>query len=83
MADGKVSIAYSSFLGYDVGDDGYLYIIEEQAEIVGRIYDEYLAGKTTYDIDVGLTVEGIPIPMKNDVAGINSQEHTQKCQVLR
>ncbi|MDD4493981.1 MAG: recombinase family protein [Eubacteriales bacterium] len=64
MADGKVSFAYSSFLGYDMGGDGHLYIVEEQAEIVRRIYDEFLAGKTTYDIAARLTKEGVPTPMK-------------------
>ena len=64
MADGKVSFAYSSFLGYDIGTDGHLYIVEEQAKIVHRIYDEFLAGKTTYDIAVRLTEDGIPTPMK-------------------
>jgi DNA invertase Pin-like site-specific DNA recombinase len=64
MADGKVSFAYSSFLGYDMGGDGHLYIVEKQAEIVRRIYDEFLAGKTTYDIAARLTEEGVPTPMK-------------------
>ena len=64
MADGKVSFAYSSFLGYDMGSDGHLYIVEEQAEIVRRIYDEFLAGKTAYDIATKLTEEGVPTPMK-------------------
>ena len=72
MADGKVSFAYSSFLGYDMGADGHLYIVEEQAEIVRRIYDEFLAGKTTYDIAVRLTEDGIPTPMKK----VNWQEST-------
>ena len=63
MADGKVSFAYSSFLGYDMGADGHLYIVEDQAKIVHRIYDEFLAGKTTYDIAVRLTEDGIPTPM--------------------
>lgn len=64
MADGKVSFAYSSFLGYDMGADGHLYIVEDQAKIVHRIYDEFLAGKTTYDIAKRLTEDGIPTPMK-------------------
>lgn len=64
MADGKVSFAYSSFLGYDMGADGHLYIVEDQAEIVHRIYDEFLAGKTTYDIATRLTADGVPTPMK-------------------
>jgi len=64
MADGKVSFAYSSFLGYDMGKDGKLYIVEEEARIVHRIYDEFLAGKTTYDIATRLTTDCIPTPMK-------------------
>lgn len=64
MADGKVSFAYSSFLGYDIGTDGHLYIVEDQAKIVHRIYDEFLAGKTTYDIAKRLTEEGVLTPMK-------------------
>ena len=63
MADGKVYFAYSSFLGYDMGKDGHLYIVEEQAKIIRRIYDEFLAGKTTYDIAARLTEEGVPSPM--------------------
>ena len=34
MADGKVSIAYSTFLGYDKGPDGNLVVNREQAKIV-------------------------------------------------
>ena len=64
MADGKVSFAYSSFLGYEMGNDGKLHIVEEQAEIVRRIYDDFLAGGTPYDIATGLTNDGIPTPMK-------------------
>lgn len=64
MADGKVSFAYSSFLGYDMGADGHLYIVEEQAEIVRRIYDEFLAGGSPYDIARNLTRDNIPTPMK-------------------
>ena len=63
MADGKVSFAYSSFLGYDMGADGNLYIVEEQAAIVRRIYDAFLAGMTTYKIALGLTEDGVPTPM--------------------
>ncbi|MEG0167860.1 MAG: recombinase family protein, partial [Ruthenibacterium sp.] len=63
MADGKVSFAYSSFLGYDMGSDGHLFIVEEQAKIVHRIYDEFLAGKTTCNIATTLTEDGIPSPM--------------------
>lgn len=64
MADGKVSFAYSSFLGYNMGNDGHLYIVDEQAAIVHRIYDEFLAGGSPYDIAKNLTRDKIPTPMK-------------------
>ncbi|MDD6880026.1 MAG: recombinase family protein [Firmicutes bacterium] len=63
FADGKVSFAYSSFLGYDMGPDGKLYIVEEQAEIVRRIYNEYLLGYPVDYIRKRLTADGVPTPM--------------------
>lgn len=45
MRDGKFSLAYSRFLGYDKGPDGKLVINEEQAKVVRRIYSEYISGK--------------------------------------
>lgn len=62
FADGKVSLGYSNFLGYDKGPDGELVINEEQAKIVRRIYSEFLAGKTPGGIAKGLTADGIETP---------------------
>ena len=62
FADGKVSLGYSNFLGYDKGPDGELVINEEQAKIVRRIYAEFLAGQTPGGIAKGLTADGIETP---------------------
>ncbi len=63
-ADGKVTFAYSSFLGYEMGVDGKLYVVPEQAKLVRRIYKMYLSG-CTYDYIARIfTKEGIPTPMK-------------------
>ena len=62
FADGKVSLGYSNFLGYDKGPDGELVINEEQAKVVRRIYAEFLAGKTPGGIARGLTADGIETP---------------------
>lgn len=67
FSDGKYSLAYSTFLGYDKGPNGELVINEEQAVVVRRIYDEYLAGKSPYMIAKGLTTEGIPTPAHKTV----------------
>jgi len=67
FADGKVSLGYSNFLGYDKGSDGELVINEEQAEVVKRIYAEFLAGKTPGGIAKGLTEDGIETPAHKTV----------------
>ena len=60
MRDGKFSLAYSRFLGYDKGPDGKLVINEEQAKVVRRIYSEYISGKSSTAIARDLQTEGIP-----------------------
>lgn len=60
--DGKVTVPFKRFLGYDRGEDGNLVINEEQAVIVRRIYGLFLQGKTPYAIAKILTAEGIPTP---------------------
>ena len=66
MADGKFSLAYSSFLGYDKGDDGNRVINEEQAKIVRKIYDLFLKGLSPRMIAIRLTDDGIKTPMGKD-----------------
>lgn len=62
ISDGKFSLNYKHFLGYDKGPDGGLVINKEQAAIVRRIYGEFLTGKSPYAIARGLTEDGIPSP---------------------
>jgi hypothetical protein len=62
MADGKVSLPYSSFLGYKKGADGLPEIVPEEAEIVRFIYRSFLEGMTTYSIGKKLMQKGIPSP---------------------
>ncbi len=64
FADGKLSLGYKNFLGYGKGPDKDhpLVIIEEQAEIVRRIYRMFIEGKTPFTIAKALTAEGIPTP---------------------
>ncbi|MDR3542333.1 MAG: recombinase family protein [Desulfosporosinus sp.] len=42
------------FLGYDKNDDGELVINEEEAELVRRVFTEYLDGKSYAAISKGL-----------------------------
>ena len=65
FSDGKVSMAYSSFLGYRKGEDGTPEIVPEEAEIVKTIYHRFLEGDTVHEIARKLTAEGIPTPMRH------------------
>ena len=47
------------FLGYDKDDEGHLIINPEQAEVVKRIFREYLEGKSCKKIAQGLERDGI------------------------
>ena len=62
FADGKVSLPYKQFLGYEKGPDNLPKIVEEQATLVRRIYSMFMSGKTTYMIATQLTREGVPTP---------------------
>lgn len=62
FADGKFSVAFSNFLGYDRGENGELALNEEQAAIVRRIYGLFLQGRSPYAIAKVLTAEKIPTP---------------------
>ena len=65
FADGIMSLGYSNFLGYKKGaNPGDMEIVEEEAVIVCRIYDEYLAGKSPGEIANRLTADGIPTPAR-------------------
>ena len=66
MEAGKVSVAWSHFLGYEKGPDGTPQIVEEQAKIVHRIYNDFLSGKSPAEIAKDLTAEGIKTPAGKD-----------------
>ena len=56
---GKVQVCTNRFLGYDKDADGNLVINETEAEVVKRIYREFLDGSSLYDIGKGLEADGI------------------------
>ena len=62
FADGKVSLPYKNFLGYEKGKDGVPKIIEKEAKIVRLIYRLFLEGKTISAITKHLTDNKIPTP---------------------
>ncbi|SHH15440.1 recombinase family protein [Desulfosporosinus lacus] len=56
---GRVLVNTTRFLGYDKNEDGELVINEEQAELVRRVFREYLEGKSYNAIAKGLTKDKI------------------------
>ena len=56
---GHVQVNHNRFLGYTKDADGHLVIDPEQAEIVRRIYREYLQGLSMDKIAAGLEADGI------------------------
>ena len=62
MADGKVSVPFDHFLGYERGPHGELVVNEEQAKIVRKIYQWFIEGLTPCAIAKRLTEMGVPTP---------------------
>ena len=62
MQDGKVSMPYKRFLGYEKGSDGKPKIVEREAKIVEQIYELFLKGGTYREIAAHLTANDIPTP---------------------
>ena len=63
--EGKVSFQYKNFLGYRKGADNQPEIVPEEAAIVERIYEMFLAGQPVKVIAQTLQAEKIEIPGKN------------------
>lgn len=56
---GKIRVNHNKFLGYTKDENGDLVIVPEQAEVVRRIFREFLEGKSTLKIARGLEADGI------------------------
>lgn len=60
--EGNVPFHYKRFLGYRRGSDGKPEIDPEQAVVVKRIYERFLAGDSLATIANDLNTDGIPTP---------------------
>ncbi len=63
FSDGKFSVAYSTFLGYEKGPDGTLVVNEEEAKVVRKIYGLFLEGNNPTKIARMLQELGYKSPM--------------------
>lgn len=64
--EGKVTFRYKNFMGYKKGNDGNPVIVEEEAEIIRNIYEQYLGGNSLSIIADNLTKENIKTPSGKD-----------------
>ena len=65
FADGKVIYIYSRLLGYKKGENGEPEIVPEEAAVVRKIYEMYLAGNTPQMISDYLISKNITFEKKN------------------
>lgn len=77
MADGKYSVNFSFFLGYDRGSDGRFVINENEAHIVRYIFRYRLMGYSTTEISKQLMELGVPAP-----AGGKTWSPSVVCHIL-
>ena len=69
---GQFSLPYKSMLGYDKGPEGMPVVNEEQAEIVRRIFRQYLSGDSPKAIAQSLDRDNIPTPRNGKRWGIST-----------
>ena len=62
MQQGKGILNTESFLGFDKDENGNIVIVPEEADLIRRIYREYLEGRSPRMIAQRLTEEGVPSP---------------------
>lgn len=86
FADGKVTVPFNRFLGYDMGPDHNLVVNPEQAKLVKRIYGMFLQGQSPFQIARTLTEEGIPSPGGKDTgtpATSKASSQTRSTRAMR
>lgn len=62
MREGTYKFSVRNTLGFERSKHGYLKIVEEEAEIVRYIYEEFIAGASPTQIAAALTESGISTP---------------------
>ncbi len=75
FAEGKCSVAYSHFLGYDKGPDGEFVVNEKEAETVRLIFKLYLSGLKCPMICKKLEEKGIKSPFGLDNWSASTVNH--------
>lgn len=66
FSDGKVTVPFKRFLGYDRGEDGNLVLNPEEAKVIRLLYGLFLEGRSCYGVAKELTARGIKTPGGKD-----------------
>lgn len=64
---GQIQVNHNRFLGYTKDEDKRLVIVPEEAEIIKRIFREYLEGSSLQKIGKGLQADGILTAAKKPI----------------
>ena len=89
FSDGRFSVSYGRFLGYEKGEDGTMVINREQAGIVEQIYSDFILGLSPKAIAKKLTEAGVPTPggqakwYEGTVRSILKNEKYMGCALLQ
>ena len=89
FSDGRFSMCYGRFLGYEKGEDGSMVINEEQAKTVEFIYSEFIMGLSPKAIAKKLTELGYETPggqkkwYEGTVRSILKNEKYKGCALLQ
>ena len=74
FADGKVSMPYKQFMGYQRGKNGTPEVVEAEAQIIRTIFRRFLEGATPAIIARELNAADIPCPSRKSLLGENENE---------
>ena len=80
MADGKVSMPYRRFLGYEKGKDGEPKIVESEAKTVRLIFRLFMEGKTTSAI-AGCLRRNFIARWQREMAGCHGAKHSEQRKI--
>ena len=80
--DGKFSMAYKTFLGYEKGPDGKPIINEEEAKVVRQIYRWFLEGMSCFSIAERLNEMKVPMPSKKINKDTGEYVYRWQCPVI-
>lgn len=72
MEEGRFSLAYKRFLGYEKGENGLPKIVEHEAKIIREIYQLFLDGSTVRTIADYLTAQHIPTPAGKSIWSVST-----------